>query len=207
MARKRTQLKRVDSQKVKIVMFKEQLLCSLSVEVMFLMGRSFILEIANKSTDSTLGMKLCKYGNGVANFWTAYGAKCCGSLGVYDENRAKCCNGQKIVQKDLFCGKRKYDQCTETCCGGIIHRKVEGATCCGPKTYNTKTQICCNNIPVAKFKCKKVWYRRRSHLRRAQAVCSSYYGIYYSPEHNKRCPGKFDNVKFIVLFICFAFYH
>lgn len=137
-------------------------------------------------------MTSCKYGNVVTKYWAAYGKKCCGPVGVYDERHAKCCNGQKLVQKDTFCGGRNYDQCTQICCGGIIHEKIEGATCCGQNTYNTKTQICCNNSPAPKFKCKVSWYWGRSYFRYMEAVCHSYYGLYYSAKYGESCPGKFN---------------
>lgn len=137
-------------------------------------------------------MKDCEYGNAVTKFWVAYGTKCCGTLGVYDESRAKCCNGQKIVQKDPVCGEGKYDQCTQMCCDRTVHQKEEETACCGQKTYNTKTQICCNKIPVTKFKCKKVW---RTYYRLAEAECHSFYGLYYRTNRN-RCPGKLKNRKF-----------
>ena len=160
---------------------------------MFLLSNFF--EIISKPSVSNLEVKSCRYGNRRTNFWAAYGKSCCGSLGIYDESRMKCCNGLKIVQIYSVCGRIVYDQCTEICCDGKVHKKGEGTTCCGQETYNTKTQICCKKLPVAKFKCKRVWrwqgYYKYYYLRNAEAVCYPEYGLYYRPKDNERCPSKF----------------
>lgn len=136
----------------------------------------FYLEvIRTKSRASTSDFTTCVYGNDVVKFWAAYGEKFCGTMGVYDERRAKCCNSRKIVQKDTVCGGRKYDQCTQICCDGKIHQKDKGTTCCGQNTYNAKIQICCNNSPAPKFKCEEGWYWGRSYFTYMEAVCYSDY--------------------------------
>ena len=139
----------------------------------------------------------CPYRNGVTKFWMAYGTKCCGNMGVYDESHAKCCNGQKIVKKMPVCGYNYYDQCNEICCDGKVHEKIEGTFCCGQQTYNTKRQICCNKVPEAKFKCERVRYNywSYSHLRYAEAECHYYYGLIYRTKYYQKCPGKFSRVQ------------
>ena len=128
----------------------------------------------------------------MTNFWAAYGKSCCGSLGIYDESHLKCCDGEKIVQKNSVCGRIVYGQCTEICCDGKVHEKAEGTACCGQETYNTKTQICCKKLPVAKFKCKRVWswQHYQYYLRNSEAVCHPYYRLYYRAKRNERCLGK-----------------
>ena len=117
-------------------------------------------------------------------------------MGVYDESRAKCCSDRKIVKKLPVCGFRQYDQCTQICCDGIIHQKIDGTTCCGQKTYNIKAQICCNKIPQAKFKCKRVFNLWQYSLRNAEAVCHPNFGLRYRLKHDESCHGKFNSVPF-----------
>ena len=82
------------------------------------------------------GMTFCEYGNVNKNFWSAYGNMCCGATGVYDNNVAKCCNGEKLVPKSSFCGSVRYDQCTHLCCNEYLHPKIEGITSCCGKSEN-----------------------------------------------------------------------
>ena len=147
--------------------------------------------ISIKSCLSYLDVTFCEYKNKTTMFWAGYGKSCCGAFGVYDENRAKCCNHQTIIQNDLVCGRRKFDMCTQMCCDGKVHKKAAGTICCGQETYNIKTQICCKKRPVAKFKCKRVWQWYPYYLGNAEAVCPPSSKLYYRLKKDESCLGKF----------------
>ena len=147
-----------------------------------------------KSHVCILGTIVCNYGNSNKTFWSGYGTQCCGAMGVFDENIAKCCSGQRLVQKHSFCGSVEYDQCSQICCDGNIHPKIEGITsCCGKKSYNTATQICCNQIPEQKYKCVEKGYSWWKYHIKYEAGCG-YYGVFYTRKYNEKCPGRFKKM-------------
>ena len=133
-------------------------------------------------------MTFCEYGKVNKSFWSAYGNMCCGATGIYDNNVAKCCNGEKLVPKSSFCGSVVYDQCTHLCCNENLHPRIEGITsCCGKNSYNVKTQICCNERPELKYKCFEQWYNWKKYYIKHEAECG-HRGVFYRRNSHESCP-------------------